>query len=211
MCLSVSPNLNVRVCSLLCNTEIPFTYSVRTSWRDLFPTTSCCLRWMKVFLLQKLQFQTGHSVTCSLLGSFACQRIIEAAVCVERVALWGALVRLVTVVLICYAVTTLKTNWREVNPIRDHTGGAMFVAEWAKSHLKMCWTWSRGGYTGRFIMYSGITKIYYRKTVGHVFTKPIQMEGTIQYPPATSKLFLVVIHISAARRCERMCEKVVAH
>jgi len=25
-----------------------------------------------------------------------------------------------------------------------------------------------GRYTGRFIMYSGITKIYYRKTVGHV-------------------------------------------
>ena len=35
-------------------------------------------------------------------------------------------------------------------------------------------------YTGRFIMYSGITKIYYRKTVGHVFTKPVQTEGTNQ-------------------------------
>ena len=35
-------------------------------------------------------------------------------------------------------------------------------------------------YTGRFIMYSEITKIYYRKTVGHVFTKPVQMEGTTQ-------------------------------
>jgi hypothetical protein len=29
-------------------------------------------------------------------------------------------------------------------------------------------------------MYSGITKIYYRKTVGHVFTKPVQVEGTTQ-------------------------------
>jgi len=29
-----------------------------------------------------------------------------------------------------------------------------------------------------FIMYSGITKIYYRETVGHVFTKPVQIEGT---------------------------------
>jgi len=29
-------------------------------------------------------------------------------------------------------------------------------------------------------MYSGITKIYYRKTVGHVFTKPVQFEGTTQ-------------------------------
>ena len=29
-------------------------------------------------------------------------------------------------------------------------------------------------------MYSGITKIYYRKTVGHIFTKPVQIEGTTQ-------------------------------
>jgi hypothetical protein len=34
--------------------------------------------------------------------------------------------------------------------------------------------------TGRFIMYSGITKIYYRKTVAHVFTKPVQIERTTQ-------------------------------
>jgi hypothetical protein len=32
--------------------------------------------------------------------------------------------------------------------------------------------------TGRFIMYSGITNIYYRKTIGHVFTKAVQIEGT---------------------------------
>jgi len=32
-------------------------------------------------------------------------------------------------------------------------------------------------------MYYGITKIYYRKTVGHIFTKPVQIEGT------TRKLF----------------------
>ena len=46
--------------------------------------------------------------------------------------------------------------------------------------------------TGRFIMYSGITKIYYRKAVGHVFTKPVQIEGTTQtfFPP--SKLFLTL-------------------
>jgi len=35
-------------------------------------------------------------------------------------------------------------------------------------------------HTGRFIMYSGITKIYYRKPVGHLFTKPVQTEGTTQ-------------------------------
>ena len=34
--------------------------------------------------------------------------------------------------------------------------------------------------TGRFIMYSGISKIYYRKPVGHVFTKPVQIEGINQ-------------------------------
>jgi len=47
-------------------------------------------------------------------------------------------------------------------------------------------------------MYSGITKTYYRKTVGHVFTKPVQIEGTTQnvFP---SKLFFIVVHNSAAR------------
>jgi hypothetical protein len=35
-------------------------------------------------------------------------------------------------------------------------------------------------YTGRFIMCSGIAIICYRKTVGHVFTKPVQTEGTTQ-------------------------------
>jgi hypothetical protein len=33
---------------------------------------------------------------------------------------------------------------------------------------------------GVSLMHSGNTKIYDRKTVGHVFTKPVQMEGTIQ-------------------------------
>jgi len=58
-------------------------------------------------------------------------------------------------------------------------------------------------YTGRFIMYSGITKIYYAETVGHVFTKLVQIEGTTQnlFP---SKLFFIVVHISAVRRCECM-------
>jgi hypothetical protein len=47
-------------------------------------------------------------------------------------------------------------------------------------------------------MYSGITKMYYGETVGHVFTKPVQIEGTTQifFP---SKLFFIVVHISAAR------------
>jgi len=35
-------------------------------------------------------------------------------------------------------------------------------------------------YTGRFKMYSGITQIYYRKPVGHVFMEPVQTEGTTQ-------------------------------
>jgi hypothetical protein len=34
--------------------------------------------------------------------------------------------------------------------------------------------------TGRSIMYFWITKIYDRKTVGHVFTKTVQIEGTTQ-------------------------------
>jgi len=52
-------------------------------------------------------------------------------------------------------------------------------------------------------MYSGITKIYYWKTVGHVFTKPVQIEGT-QFFLSPSKLFFIVVHISTARRCECM-------
>ena len=57
--------------------------------------------------------------------------------------------------------------------------------------------------TGLFIMYSGITKIYYRKTVGQVFTKLVQIEGTTQNF-FLSKMFFIVVHISAARRCECM-------
>jgi hypothetical protein len=37
-------------------------------------------------------------------------------------------------------------------------------------------------------MYSGITKIYYRKTVVHIFTKPVQIEGT------TKNIFFGVVH-----------------
>ena len=51
-------------------------------------------------------------------------------------------------------------------------------------------------------MCSGITKNYYSKTVGHVFTKPVQIEGRIQNFFFPSKLFFNVVHISAARRCE---------
>ena len=52
-------------------------------------------------------------------------------------------------------------------------------------------------------MHSGISKICYKKTVGHVFTKPVQIEGkTLFFSP--SKLFFIVVHISAARRCECM-------
>ena len=52
-------------------------------------------------------------------------------------------------------------------------------------------------------MYSRITKIYYRKTVGYVFTNLVQTKGTNQnfFP---SKLFFIVVYISAARRCERI-------
>jgi hypothetical protein len=58
-------------------------------------------------------------------------------------------------------------------------------------------------------MYSEITKIYDRKTVRHVFTKPLQIEGTTRkfFP---RKLFSVVVHISAARRCECMYKNIDA-
>jgi hypothetical protein len=46
-------------------------------------------------------------------------------------------------------------------------------------------------------MYSEISKNYDRKTVGHVFTKPVQIEGTTQicFP---QKVVFIVVHISAA-------------
>jgi hypothetical protein len=52
-------------------------------------------------------------------------------------------------------------------------------------------------------MYSGITKISDRKTVGHVFMKPVEIEATTQ-KFFLRKLFFIVVHISAARRCEYM-------
>ena len=53
-------------------------------------------------------------------------------------------------------------------------------------------------------MYSGITKNYYRKTVGHVFTKHVQVEEKTQNVFFFIKFFLIVVHISAATRCECM-------
>jgi len=55
-------------------------------------------------------------------------------------------------------------------------------------------------------MYSGIIKIYYRKAVRHLFTKPVQIEGKTQFF-SPSKLFFIVVHISAARRCEYIMRK----
>jgi len=45
--------------------------------------------------------------------------------------------------------------------------------------------------------------MYYRKIVGHVFTKPVQTEVTTPLFPS-SNLFFIVVHISSARRCECM-------
>jgi hypothetical protein len=53
----------------------------------------------------------------------------------------------------------------------------------AANQIPLCWNLDLNWtplYTGRFIMYSRIKKIYDRKTVGHVFTKPVQIEGTTQ-------------------------------
>jgi len=52
--------------------------------------------------------------------------------------------------------------------------------------------------------------MYYKKTVGHIFTKPVQIEGTTQKFFFLSKLFFIVVHISAARRCELCSEKMAA-
>jgi len=47
-------------------------------------------------------------------------------------------------------------------------------------------------------MYSGITKIDYRKTTGHVFTNLYREKEQFKncFP---SKLFFIIVHISATR------------
>jgi len=57
-------------------------------------------------------------------------------------------------------------------------------------------------YTGRFVMYSGFTNIYYRKPVRHVFTKRVQIEKELKN--SSKSIFFIVVHISAVRRCEGM-------
>ena len=53
-------------------------------------------------------------------------------------------------------------------------------------------------------MYSGITKSYYRKTVGHVFTKPVQIEGTTQkffFPVSCFSLQFTFLPLGDASVC----------
>jgi hypothetical protein len=61
--------------------------------------------------------------------------------------------------------------------VPDNSSGAKFT-----STKRCCVTLNRRAlFTYHlYLMYSGIIKIYYRKTVGHVFTKPVQREGTIE-------------------------------
>jgi hypothetical protein len=47
-------------------------------------------------------------------------------------------------------------------------------------------------------MHSGITNFYDRKSVGHVFTKPVQIEGTTQNFFSPGKSYFIVVYISAA-------------
>ena len=58
--------------------------------------------------------------------------------------------------------------------------GSVWAFKWCKNLSTIAIHLGHEPYThthkGRFIMYSGITKIY-GKTVGHVFTKPVQVEG----------------------------------
>jgi hypothetical protein len=59
------------------------------------------------------------------------------------------------------------------------------------------------------VQYSGITKRYERKTVGPIFTEPVQIEGTARiFFLSPRKLFFIVVHISAARQCECMYKNI---
>jgi hypothetical protein len=48
-------------------------------------------------------------------------------------------------------------------------------------------------------MYPGITKIYDRKTVGPVFSKPVPIEGITQFF-SPRKLFFTAVYTSATRQ-----------
>jgi hypothetical protein len=58
-------------------------------------------------------------------------------------------------------------------------------------------------HTGRFTMHSEITKTYYRKTVGHVFTKPVQIEGTTEFffPVRCFSSWFTFLPLGDARVC----------
>jgi len=75
-------------------------------------------------------------------------------------------------VIVCHQVSTELYNWRRNKKCGDtESSFSIFCGPC----IVILW------YTGRFKMYSGITKIYYRKTVRHVFKKPVQTEGTTQF------------------------------
>jgi hypothetical protein len=58
-------------------------------------------------------------------------------------------------------------------------------------------------------MYSGITKIYYPKTIGHVFMKPVQIEGTTEtfFPESCFSSQFTFLPLGDASVCS---EKMVA-
>ena len=67
-------------------------------------------------------------------------------------------------------------------------------------------------YTRRFIMYSRITKIYYRKTVGHIFTKPVQVEGTTQnffFPVSCFSSQFIFLPLGDASVCSEIVGKII--
>jgi hypothetical protein len=68
----------------------------------------------------------------------------------------------------CYECEGLEQNSRHLN--------SMQLYMYRNGSMYFCCNEN----TGHFIRYSRITKMYYRKAIGHVFTKPVQIEGTTQ-------------------------------
>jgi hypothetical protein len=56
-------------------------------------------------------------------------------------------------------------------------------------------------YTGHFIIYSGITTISDRKTVGQMFTKPVQLEGGKNYPESCFSSWFTFLLLGDASVC----------
>jgi hypothetical protein len=85
---------------------------------------------------------------------------------------------------VCIWLIQIKLVLIDNRPTEFHQGHSAFL------EMKHANRWIlHAHYTGCFIMYSRIIKIYGRKTVGHICTKPVQIAATNQKMFSQSVVF----------------------